>query len=158
VLASGPMSVMQASIVADWGDVTLFSNDAIVLDEAAQLLVRRRNIKLEPVPVVAIEGATPAIEALRLADGRLVPLRALFIAAPMTQTSPLAAQLGCAFDDTPLGPIVRTDAWKLTSVPGVYAAGDAARFPHSVTLASADGATAGIGAHHSLIEEEIGAA
>jgi thioredoxin reductase len=41
--------------------------------------------------------------------------------------SPLAGQLGCAFDDGPFGPVIRTDAWKESTVPGVYAAGDAAR-------------------------------
>ena len=65
--------------------------------------------------------------------------------------SPLAERLGCAFDDGPFGPVVRTDAKKETTVPGVYCAGDAARTPHSATWAVADGATAGISAHQSLV-------
>jgi thioredoxin reductase len=35
-------------------------------------------------------------------------------------------------------------------VPGVFAAGDAARPAHNATWASADGVTAGIAAHQSL--------
>jgi thioredoxin reductase len=64
--------------------------------------------------------------------------------------SDLAERLGCAVDDGPFGPIVRTDARKETSVPGVFAAGDAARAPHNATWAAADGAAAGIYAHQSL--------
>jgi thioredoxin reductase len=64
--------------------------------------------------------------------------------------SPLAEQLGCELEEGPFGPVIRTDAWKETSVRHVYAAGDIARVPHNATWASADGVTAGIGAHKSL--------
>lgn len=52
---------------------------------------------------------------------------------------------------------IRTDAWKATTVPGVYAAGDAARPMQNATLASADGVLAGIGAHQSLIRDALAA-
>jgi thioredoxin reductase len=61
-----------------------------------------------------------------------------------------SAQLGCAVDDGPFGPVVRADAQRVTTVPGVYAAGNAARVPHNAIWASADGVTAGIAAHQSL--------
>jgi thioredoxin reductase len=67
--------------------------------------------------------------------------------------SPLAEQLGCAFDDGPLGAYLRVDAWKQTTVPGVYAGGDAASPMHNATLASASGVMAGVGAHQSLALE-----
>jgi len=40
---------------------------------------------------------------------------------------------------------------KETSVPGAFACGDAARVPHSVSLAVADGAWAGATIHRSLV-------
>ena len=64
--------------------------------------------------------------------------------------SPLAEALGCAFEEGPMGPYIRVDEWKQTTVPGVYAAGDAADPKHNATLASASGVLAGIGAHQSL--------
>ena len=45
-----------------------------------------------------------------------------------------------------------------TTVPGVYAAGDAASPMHSVTLAIAAGVIAGAGAHQSLVAEAAGGA
>ncbi|MBJ7455994.1 MAG: NAD(P)/FAD-dependent oxidoreductase, partial [Thermoleophilia bacterium] len=45
----------------------------------------------------------------------------------------------------------RVDEWKQTTVPGVYAAGDAATPMHNATLASAAGVLAGVGAHQSLL-------
>jgi thioredoxin reductase len=87
---------------------------------------------------------------VRLADGREVALHGLFVAPRTRMASPLAEQLGCAFDDGMTGPFIRTDARKATTVPGVYAAGDAALAMHNATLASADGVMAGVGAHQSL--------
>jgi thioredoxin reductase len=47
--------------------------------------------------------------------------------------------------------MIRTDAVKMTTVSGVYAAGDITRPTHTVTWASADGVTAGMAVHRSLI-------
>jgi len=88
---------------------------------------------------------------LTLADGREIPVDALYLAPRSQLNSPIAAELGCVLDDGPFGPVIRTDAAKLTSVPGVYAAGDAARVPHNASWAAADGVTAGISLHQSLV-------
>ena len=84
-------------------------------------------------------------------DARVVPLDALYVAPSARPASPLAEQLGCAFDDGPMGPCIRTDANKMTTVPGVYAAGDLTLMRHNATLASAEGVLAGVGAHQALV-------
>ena len=112
-----------------------------------------RGVVIEPIPVVALLGGTANLEGVRLADGRVVAMEGLFVAPAQRMASPLAEQLGCAFDDGPMGPIIRTDAWKATTVPGVYAAGDAARPMQNATFASADGVLAGIAAHQSLVRD-----
>ena len=91
--------------------------------------------------------------SLLLGDGREAAIDALFLAPRSKLNSPIAERLGCALDDGPFGPIVRTDAAQLTSAPGVYAAGDIARAPHNASWASADGVTAGISLHQSLVFE-----
>jgi thioredoxin reductase len=53
--------------------------------------------------------------------------------------------------------VIRVDDWKATTVPGVFAAGDAARVMHNATLASADGVLAGVAAHQSLMREAVAA-
>ena len=156
VLGAGPMSVHQALMVADWGDVTLFLNGAFALDEADATKLARRGVTIEPEPVVALEGEAPTLTGARLADGRLVPLKAIFVGPRLRQPGPMAETLGCLIDETPLGHIVRTDEMKQTTVPGVFAAGDTAAMMSNLTLASASGVMAGIGLHRSLIEEEIG--
>lgn len=154
VLGRLPASVHQASLIADWGDVTLFTHGMPALDDEARQLLARRKVTIEPTAVTAIEGETPAIDGVRLADGRLLSLRALFLAAPIEQASPLAAQLGCVLEEGLMGPLLQTDTMKMTSVPGVYAAGDAARAMANITFAMGDGVLAAVGVHHALIAEE----
>lgn len=150
VLAMTPMSAHQAMLVAEWGPVTYFSSgfepDAATRDELVH-----RGVSVEATPVVALRGEAPALSAVDLADGRQVPLDALFIGPQSRLNSDIADQLGCAFDEAPFGRIIRTDALKQTTVPGVFAAGDIARPMHSVTFAAADGVMAGTALHRSLV-------
>ena len=157
VLANHPMAAHQAAMIPDWGPTTLFTQGRFEPDAEQLAHLAARGVTIERQPVVALLGDAPALESVRLADGRVITINALFVAPSTRMTSPLAEQLGCAFDDGPLGPVIRTDDWKATSVPGLYAAGDAARAMHNATLASADGVMAGVGAHQSLIRE-VGAA
>jgi thioredoxin reductase len=62
--------------------------------------------------------------------------------------------MGCALEETPLGIQVRTDAENKTSVAGIFACGDVARTPHSVSLAVGNGAMAGAQIHRSLLWPE----
>ncbi|MOA62817.1 hypothetical protein D3C78_1883550 [compost metagenome] len=47
--------------------------------------------------------------------------------------------------------MLRVDAMKTTTVPGVYAAGDVAMAFSNATLASADGLFAGVSMHRALV-------
>lgn len=153
VLYHAPGSAMHAQLIADWGPTTLFLNGDTTLEDAERVRLLSLGIAVEPAPIAALEGDGPALEGVRLAgrEGRLVPLDALYVAAATHPASPLAEQLGCAFDDGPMGPAIRTDANKMTTVPGVYAAGDATLMRHNATLASAEGVLAGVGAHQALV-------
>jgi thioredoxin reductase len=154
VLGTGPMSVHQAMMFADWGEVTLFTQGVVGVspEEHAQLAARR--VRVEASPIAELQGTTPALDGVLLQDGRRVAIKALLVGTQVRMASPLAEALGCAFDDSPFGPIVRIDAWGTTSVDGVYAAGDMARVPHSITFATASGVAAGIRLHSSLITED----
>ncbi|AKM42717.1 thioredoxin reductase [Burkholderia contaminans] len=151
VLASHPLSVHQAILIPDWGPTTWFTQGVVDANEEEAALLDARGVRIERSPVVEILGDAPRIKALRLADGQVVPVDALFVGAHTAMASDLAQQLGCAFDDGPLGPVVRVDAMKQTSVAGVFAAGDASTPMTNATFASASGVMAGVAAHRSLI-------
>lgn len=151
VLQMAPHSAHQAMLIAEWGPTTLFLDGKDMPDTATRDELSRRGVSIEPTAVRSLEGEDSEPVRLAFADGRDASVDALFIAAPTRLTSDLAQRLACAIDDGPLGPIVRTDADKMTTVPGIYAAGDIARAPHSVTWAASDGVTAGVALHRSLV-------
>lgn len=150
VLWRTPMSVHQASLVAEWGPTTLYLNGA-GLDQESAATLETRGITVEPAKVKSLIGAGSSLSAIELDDGRLSPLEALYVAPKSSLSSTIAAELGTTIEDGPLGPILKTDAEKRTTVPGLYAAGDIAHMPHSVSFAVADGVMAGTAAHRALV-------
>ena len=87
----------------------------------------------------------------RDAQGRLQDLDALYVGPRTRLNSDIAQQLGCGLREGRFGDVIQTDDTRQTSLPGVYAAGDIARDAHTVTWASADGVTAGMAVHRSLV-------
>jgi thioredoxin reductase len=150
VLYSAPTSVHQAILITEWGPTTLYL-DGATLHEADELKLAARGVKVRAARVRALVGNGRALSAIELDGGHAHPLVALYITPRSRLASPLAHQLGVETEDGPLGPIIRTGADKMTSVPGAYAAGDIARAPHSVSWAIADGVTAGTFVHHALV-------
>jgi len=147
VLARGEISLHHALMLPDWGHVTLFINNSFTPNEKQLEALSKRHVVIEYERVAGIRD-TATVE---LADGRSVRLDGLF-ALPYTRlASPVAEQLGCALDEGPTGSFIRTDAMKATTVPGVFACGDAARAAGNVALAVGEGAQAGISAHQSII-------
>lgn len=140
-----------ALLIAEWGSTTLFLNGSEGPDAEVRARLRSRGVAIEPGRIAGLEGQGTDLAGVRIDDGRLVPVEAMFVAPHTRPASPLAEQLGCAFDDGPMGRVLRVDAMKMTTVPGVYAAGDLAMMFSNATLASADGLMAGVSMHRSLV-------
>ena len=151
VLNVSPMSVHQAMLIAEWGPTTFYLNGASAPDDDSLARLQQRGVAIEPTPVSAVHGDGPQLSAIELADGRMSGVDALFLGPRSRLNSGIAQQLGCAMDEAPFGPIIRTDPQKMTTVPGVYAAGDITRGAHSVTWACADGVMAAVAVHRSLV-------
>ncbi|CAH1656214.1 Thioredoxin reductase [Hyphomicrobiales bacterium] len=147
VLAVGDVSMHQAILIPEWGPTTVFTNGAFEPTSEQLAELEGRSVTVERTPVTRVTGKAD----VALADGRVLSLAGLFTASRTQPSSSLADDLGCALDEGPLGPFVRTDAMKATSIPGVFACGDAARGAGSVSLAVGDGALAGAAVHRSLI-------
>ena len=144
------MSTHQACLIAGWGPTTLFLNGAQLDTESAERLAKH-GVAIEQGKLKRLVGENSGLSAVEFEDGRLRPVEALYVAPQSCLASLIAEQLGVAIDEGPMGPVIRTDADKMTTVTGLYAAGDIARAPHSVSWAVADGVTAGTAAHRALV-------
>ena len=151
VLNVSPGSVLQARLIAEWGPTTFFLDGDPNVDPAALAALRERGVTIERRRVTALCGEAPGLAAIALDDGTQSSIDALYLGPRTRLNSPIAAQLGCELEEGTFGPVIKTDAVRLTTVPGVYAAGDIARAAHNVTWAVADGVTAGLALHRSLV-------
>lgn len=149
VLGTSAMSVHTALLLPDWGPTTLFLNDTVTLDATQRSQLGARGVAIETAAVERIDGQLDLV----LRDGRSIALDGLFTTTRTAVAGSAAAALGCEFAEGPFGPIIKTDGMKATTVPGVFACGDAARAGGSVALAVGDGTLAGVAAHQSLVFE-----
>lgn len=146
VLATHPMSAHQAKMLPDWGPTTYFTRGFDPTPEE-RFAIEKRGTKIDATPVASIEDHA----AVRLADGRALSFAGLFLMPKTRVAGSLHTQLCLEMEEGPAGAFIKTDMMKATSVPGVFACGDAALPMGSVTFAVADGARAGFGVHASLI-------
>jgi thioredoxin reductase len=143
IIAASPLALHHALMLPDWGSPTLFLNGAYIPSDEDLAAIARRGTKVEATPIAQIDNRADVM----LQDGRMLRMNGLFTQPHTLLASPVAEQLGCALEDGLTGVFIKVDEFKATSVPRVFACGDAARAAGNVTLAVADGAMAGFGAH-----------
>ena len=147
VIAGSELSMHHALMLPDWGPTTLLLNQAFEPDVGQLASLAGRGVAIERTPIEAITGHAD----IRLTDGRTLSFAGLFALAPFEVSTPIPQQLGLDMEEGPLGSTIKTDTMKETSLPGVFACGDAACPMASVALAVGDGSLAGVGAHRSLM-------
>jgi thioredoxin reductase len=152
ILATSDLAMHQAQLVRDWtSDLTVFTMPGVTFTPEQHETLTRLGIRLEPRPVIGLTGVAPQLTGVLLNDGTEIPVEGLFIASRVIQTNPLIRQLGIDISESPMGETITTTGHNETGIPGVFAAGDAAVLPHSLSLAIASGMMAGVVAHRSLV-------
>jgi len=147
IVAASPAAQHHALMLPDWGRPVLFLNGAYEPSADDLAAFARRGTRVEATRIARIEGVADVV----LVDGRRVCVNGLFTQPRTRPASPVADQLGCALGDGPMVSFIQVDAMQQTSVPNVFACGDAARAAGNVALSVADGAMAGIAAHRSTM-------
>jgi thioredoxin reductase len=153
VLATGPGSVQHAHLLRQWtDDVILFTHThRVTAHELATL--EARGIAVVNGMVKRLVVTDDRLRAIGLADGRTVPRDALFIRPDLrAHADGPAAALGCELH---AGGLVRVDADGRTSVPGVWAAGNATNPRAQVITAAGEGSAVAIAINTELVEDDV---
>lgn len=161
VLATGPQSVHQALMVTQWSkDVTFFLH-RVAEEELSDDDLRR--LAAAGVEVVAGEVAGLVVEddrltGVRLADGTAHERQVVFTAPRPVPRTGLLERLGAALNETLFGAYAVVDPTGLTTVPGVWAAGNAIGFGEQVVNAASGGYRAGATINGELLMSDLDAA
>jgi thioredoxin reductase len=136
VHGNGAAAARSALMIAAWsGDVLLCTDGPADLERAEREALARAGVRVREEPVRELVGRAGWLDRIEFEAGPPEPRDALFVRTVREQPNGLAAALGCEL--TEAGTIA-IDADGRTSVPGVFAAGDAAT-EHSRSVANAIG-------------------
>ena len=153
VVGHGRRAVGMALNLATWSDdIIICTNgrspemdDAEYCDKLDALNIP---VLTSPIERVCYEGH--AIYCLKLEDGMQLDADKIFFTIGQYPADDLCAQIGCERDDE--GHTI-VDARQQTSVLNVYAAGDITPGPQLAITAAAEGATAALAMHRSLVPD-----
>ncbi|MDC9003616.1 NAD(P)/FAD-dependent oxidoreductase [Mycobacterium marinum] len=157
VLATGPESVHQALMFRQWSPrITLFLNGAVDPSEPERARLHARQIEVITSPVTEVVSNDGRLEAVALADGNRVALAALALLPRMVANTDFLDPLGLRLVAHPsgFGENLQTDGSGRTSVPGVYAAGNAADISAHVVNSASSGLLAAMAINADLVDED----
>ncbi|WP_033325025.1 NAD(P)/FAD-dependent oxidoreductase [Streptomyces yerevanensis] len=158
VLATSVMSVHQALMVTQWSkDVSFFLHtvaESELSDEDLRHLAAA-GVNVVPGEVAALVVSDDRLTGVRLADGSEHERSVVFVAPRAVPRTGLLEQLGADLEETPFGVYAAVDEAGRTSVPGVWAAGNAVGFSEQVINAAALGYRAGAMINGDLLFADI---
>ncbi|MET9524093.1 NAD(P)/FAD-dependent oxidoreductase [Streptomyces coeruleorubidus] len=161
VLASSPASVHQALIVSQWSKDVRFFLHTVAEEELSDQDLRRlaaAGVDVVPGEVAGLVVEDDRLTGVRLADGTTHARSVLFVGPrPVPQTG-LLERLGAELHETPFGAYPVVDPTGLTTVPGVWAAGNAIGFAEQVVHAASGGYRAAAAIVGDLLMTDLDAA
>ena len=153
VLGTGPESVAHAHLLRQWTDDVILFTHTHRVSPGERAALGARGIAVVDGTVERLVVTDDRLRAAQLADGHIVQRDALFI-RPTVRAHPdgPAAALGC---ELLAGGLVRTDADGRTSVPGVWAAGNATNPRAQVITAAGEGSAVAIAINTELVQDDV---
>ncbi|MFE1315103.1 NAD(P)/FAD-dependent oxidoreductase [Streptomyces sp. NPDC058755] len=161
VLASSPMSVHQALMVTQWSkDVRFFLHEVreTELTDEDRRRLAAAGVTVVPGAVAEVLAGEDRLTGVRLADGTVHDREVLYVAPRAVPQNDLLVRLGAELRETPFGSFPVIDERGLTTVPGLWAAGNAGGFAEQVVNAASRGYRAGAAINGELLFADLDAA
>jgi thioredoxin reductase len=152
VLGGPPGAVRYAQTVRQWTDDLVYFTPPGLLTEVERTELVARAIGVVEGAVAGLVVDDDHLTGVRMDGGRVVPRAALFVPPRFVPHDDLLTALGCRTDEQ--GWVV-TDPTGLTSVPGVWAAGNVVDARAQVITAAGAGSAAAIALHADLVADDV---
>jgi thioredoxin reductase len=160
VLAASIPGLHKAHMLRSYSDdLVVFTAGAGAVPDADRELLEARNMRVEERAVTGVAtDAAGTLIGLTFDDGTSAAVDIVFAEPPLEANDGLLRQLGAEQNESPFGPWTSVDAAGRTSVPGVWAVGNAANPTALVPIAAGSGATAALAINAELVAADIAAA
>jgi thioredoxin reductase len=123
VHGSGPEAARSAMVVAGWSRDVVLCTDGPARLNGERSALARAGVRIREEPIRELAGRDGRLQRIEFVNGPAELSDALFVRTHRDQPNGLAGALGCRLTS---GGTIDTDGDGRTSIPGVYAAGDAA--------------------------------
>lgn len=152
VVGANPMAVQHALLIRQWShDVVFFAHTSELTDEQREQLTARA-IGIVEDTVARVVVSNGQLTGVELSDGRFVPRAAVFVRPDFVGSNDFLAGLGAAADSQGWAVV---DGNGQTSVPGVWAVGNAVNPRAQVITAAGEGSAAAIAINNDLTAEDV---
>ncbi|MDJ0396669.1 FAD-dependent oxidoreductase, partial [Rhodococcus sp. G-MC3] len=156
VLAMEPMELHKAFLFRQW------SSDIVLFPGGIELDAEQR-AQLDAFDIAVVGGAVDRLEidddrltGVRLRDGRVVEVDTVAVSTKMIARTDLFTGIGIEPTSHPSGgAFIETDEVGQTTVPGVWAAGNASDISAQVSGAAAEGARAAQHINANLVMDDL---
>jgi thioredoxin reductase len=154
IAEEGQRAFHMAKLVWNWSrDLLVCTNGHALFTTEQKETLRKKEIQVVEDRITALVGEKGMLERVVFASHAASARQGGFVASQLLQASPFGEELGCQMNA--MGGIV-TDPLGRTTVPGVYAAGDALMaVPHQLIIAAAGGSWAAAGVNTDFTEREF---
>jgi thioredoxin reductase len=148
-------AILHAQIIRQWSEDVIYFTNGIPVDDVDQERLRARNIAIVDGEIAELVTEDDHLTGVVLVSGHVVPRAAVFVRPRFVPNGDLLVGLGCARDTNGW---TTTDQTGRTSVPGLWAAGNAVNPRAQVITAAGEGSAAAIAINNDLVEEDVATA
>jgi thioredoxin reductase len=155
VLGTEPMSVHKALLFRQWSpDVVFFAEDH-ELEPQDRAALNALNVSVVAGRISRLEIDGERVTGVRLRNGQVVTVDVVAVSPQMVARVGPFAGIGIKPAPHPAGSFIESDAFGMTAVAGVWAAGNASDLSAQVSAAAAEGARAAQHINADLVREDL---
>lgn len=153
IVANGEMGFEYAKLISNWTkNLELCTNGKSQLNSEQTQILKNHGISILEGEIDSFEHTLGYISNIVFNNGKKIPVKAVYSRPAFEQHCPLPQILGCEISEQGF---VKVDFVQKTTVPNIFASGDATTQMRSVALAVSSGSFAGAAINKELIEENF---
>ncbi len=157
IIANGDIGFDFAGLIHHWSQqLSVFTNGTSSFSLEQRTRLNAHNIQIVETPISAIVHESGLLTHVEFQDQTRIPLKAIFARAESVQHSSIPENLGCTiYSEGHTKGLIQVNELGMTTVPGVYAAGDNSSPMRSLAAAIGMGSIAGAALNRELIKESF---